>query len=218
MYHHQRRVRAVWRAGVGCMIAVAAAAACGHRDTHPTTSSTPPVVADVKTLIVGVDEVSRIGGVGQLTPYPPSDQPKQFPRRGMPEPCWPIYHDDAAFDGAWRQFHAVAYATSTASGPGQAASFVDSTQSVGVYKDPETARAQFDRTVAALSRCESLHNARYAITLTKSDPSTLAVHTDQCEFVIEVKSAVLWKVGAIAFPDSAHVASNVGDIIAGRIS
>lgn len=214
----RRRLGAVRRAGFGCVIALLAAAACGQRDTHLPASSTPPVIADAKTLIVDVDEVSRIGGVGQLTPSPPSDRPTQFPRRGMPEPCWPIYYDDAAFDGAWRQFRSVAYATSTPSGPGRAASLVDSVQSVGVYNDPDAARAQFDGVVAALARCESLHNPRYPLTATRSGPSTLVVHTDQSEFVVEVKSAVLWKVGAIAFPDSAYVASTVADIIGGRIS
>lgn len=203
--------------GVGCGI-VAALAACSRGPTQHAASSAPPSVPDVKSLIVGIEAVSRISGVDDLTSAPPSDQPTQFPLRDMPEPCQPAYHEDVAFDGGWKQFRSVAYSTQSDTGTGQARALLDSIQAAGVYPDANSARARFDGVVSALSRCESLHDERYPFTVDRKDPSTLAVDTGQWKIVFQLKSAVLMEVGAIGFPDSARVASDVIQAMAERIT
>ena len=94
---------------------------------------------------------------------------------------------------------------------------VDIIQAAGVYRDANAARAAFDRVAAALTACADLHDPRYDFGVDKEDPSTLAVDTGHWKISFRVKSAVFVQVGAIGFPASEQVTSDVLQTITGRI-
>jgi hypothetical protein len=211
---HMRR-----SAGIGCCAAILISG-CGQGTTiiRKTSAPPPPAPIDVNALIISVDEVQRVAGVDGLAASPSKREPSHFPRRGVPEPCQPPYQDDVSFGTGWTQFRSEAYATSTNPGSGQARGMADILQAAAVYKDADSARAEFDRVAASLTACAALHDARHGFAVDKTDTSTLAGGTRTVAFSYRVKSTALVKVVAIGVPDLAEVTSKVLQRITDRIN
>jgi hypothetical protein len=115
-----------WSAGIGCCAAILISG-CGHGTTIIRKTSAPPPPAPIET------------------------RTEPFPETGCARACQPPYQDDVSFGTGWTQFRSEAYATSTNTGSGQARGMADILQAAAVYKDADSARAEFDRVSASLT-------------------------------------------------------------------
>lgn len=93
----------------------------------------------------------------------------------------------------------------------------DILQAVAVYKDADSARAQFDRVDASLKACAALQDPNYDYAVNTPDGTTLDGRTGSAAFSYRVKATVLVKVTALGLSDPERVTSEVLQHITDRI-
>lgn len=217
----------------GVMVATSA---CSHSDCadRPDALATPAAVAD--SLVVSLDDVRQITGVGDLASNPngDDDQPRH-PSSDPPGACR-VFDPQVAFGSNWTQFRSavyngVAYEPLPAvpePGPnppdiaGGAASLPPKPlmigQAVGIYADGNAARAAFERLIPALIECSALRTKYYDFDVDQPDQSTVVLNYGiESEVIYRVKDSVLINLSASGFSDSGRIADTILRNITDRI-
>lgn len=94
----------------------------------------------------------------------------------------------------------------------------DVVQAVGIYPDPETARAIFDQLLPSLTACAALHDKNYEFTVGQPDPDTVTMNSKLWKLIYRVKSSVLINVGALGLPQSEQTAQTIVQAITDRVA
>jgi len=181
----------------------------------------------VDSLIVSVDVVRRIAGLGNLEPDPQGDerQPHRANSAG-PAPCQAVSDQQLVFGDVWTQFRGVSYTTLTGQakpqprGPHTGGKFSVINQAVGIYANTKAARDAFDKLAPQLEACSALHAKHFDFTVSQLDPSTVTItFTGKFEAatIYRVQSEYLLLVSALAVPHPSQTAGDIAEKITTRI-
>ena len=204
------------RAFVVCC-AMVAIAACSHRGTSATPSTTP--VSGVDALIISVEEVRRIANYEELTAHSHADL--RHPPPGdlnAPGPCRAAGTSDLTFATGWTEFRSAGYSGVTDDTLPGGLALVDSvSQAAAIYPDAHAARNALDQLEASLNACMALHDPNYGFTLDKPDSSTLRINDQGWNHMYRVKNKVLMSVGVLGIEPADRIAATVLQTMTDRI-
>jgi hypothetical protein len=193
--------------------------ACHHGSGQPGSTPTPEFALD--SLFASLDDVRQISGLSDLKADPQGAQQQPYrPQTRGPGPCLAFSDQQVAFGDTWKSFREVSYEAFRKPFPGAASSLSSVNQVAGVYPDPDTARAVFNKLPPQFEACAALHAKYYNFTLDQPDPATITLtYTGdfQSTTVYKVQSKYILLVSANAMPHSGQTALDILQKITGHI-